>query len=60
MTDEGFISMPINLATGQPDANGIVLGTEHVGTALLNLAEVDSEQWLPGVESLTALSGDMG
>jgi hypothetical protein len=59
-TDEGFISMPIDLSTGKPDANGVVVGTEHVGTALLRLGEVDSEQWLPGVEPLTAISGELG
>ena len=54
-TDEGFISMPTDFSTGLPSSSGRVIGTEHVGTALLELAALDSEKFLPGVEPLLAL-----
>jgi hypothetical protein len=47
--------MPTDFSTGLPSSSGRVIGTEHVGTALLELAALDSEKFLPGVEPLLAL-----
>ena len=57
-TDAGLISEPISLATGKPDSAGTVLGSEHVGTALLQLGNVDPERYLPRVDILTGLIRD--
>ncbi|MFT6160851.1 MAG: hypothetical protein ACJAZO_003712 [Myxococcota bacterium] len=54
-TDEGFVSEPVNFRTGDPSSSGDVIGTEHVGTALLKLGGVDPERFLPGVQPLDAL-----
>lgn len=55
-TDDGLISLPIDLGTGQPDdGSADVLGCEHIGVSLLRLGGVDPERYLPGVPALTAL-----
>ena len=54
-TDEGLIGEPISLEDGQPSSSGLILGSEHVGTALLKLGNVDPGRFLPGVEPLNAL-----
>jgi len=54
-TDESFVSMPTNLDTGLEEEGGETIGTEHVGTALLQLGEVDPEQFLPGVPALRSV-----
>lgn len=54
-TDEGFIAEPVSFETGAPDASGEIIGTENVGTALLQLGSLDPEKHLPGVRPLTGL-----
>lgn len=54
-TDEGFVSNAVSFATGQASPSGDVIGTEHVGTALLKLGGVNPENYLPGVQPLNAL-----
>lgn len=54
-TDDSFLARPISLATGQPDNSGTFLGTENVGAALLQMGGVDSNDFLPGVDPLTAI-----
>lgn len=55
-TDDGFISNPVDLATGRADSGaGDVLGCEHIGVSLLELAGIDPELYLPGVPGLDAL-----
>jgi hypothetical protein len=54
-TDEGLVAEPISLETGLSNSSGTVLGSEHVGTALLRLGNVDPNRFLPGVDSLTGL-----
>jgi len=54
-TDEGFIALPCDFETGQTNSSGAMLGTEHVGTALLQLGGLDPEKHLPGVQPLTGL-----
>lgn len=59
-TDDGFIAQPIDLSTGQASDSGSIVATENLGTALLQLGGLDPEQWLPGVEPLTALLESTG
>jgi uncharacterized protein (DUF1501 family) len=54
-TDEGFVSMPVDLATGRAAAGGVTLGTEHVGVSLLELGGVDPAEFLPGVPGVSAV-----
>ena len=54
-TDDDFLSLPTDLSTGLPADGGDILGTENLGTALLELGGVDSEQFLPGVQRLEAV-----
>lgn len=54
-TDDGLIGMPISFTSGEARDTGQLLGSEHVGTALLKLAGLDPEQFLPGVQSFDAL-----
>ena len=53
-TDEGFIARPIDFQTGRYASSGSLVGTENVGTALLELGGVDPERFLPGVQPLRA------
>ena len=55
-TDDGFIAEPVDFQTGLPAASGDVIGTENVGTALLRLGGVDHEAFLPGVQTLDAIT----
>jgi hypothetical protein len=55
-TDDGFIAEPVDFQTGLPSATGDVIGTENVGTSLLRLGGVDHEAFLPGVQTLDAIS----
>jgi hypothetical protein len=57
-TDEGLIAGPTDLATGQPSNDGVGLGSEHVGTAILKLGKVDPERYLPGVPPALAILKD--
>jgi len=54
-TDAGFVANPVDFTTGRASASGDVIGTEHVGTALLKLGGVDPGRFLPGIQPLDAL-----
>lgn len=55
-TDEGLIAENTNLTTGlRDDTNGVGLGAEHIGVALLKLGAVDPEKHLPGIPSADCL-----
>lgn len=54
-TDDAFIALPVNFATGETADSGEIIGTENVGTALLTLGGLDPEQHLPGVQPLSGL-----
>jgi uncharacterized protein (DUF1501 family) len=54
-TNDRFISMPTDFATGAPSSSGDILGTEHVGCTLLQLAGIDPGKWLPGIPTVPAL-----
>ncbi|MCO4744517.1 MAG: DUF1501 domain-containing protein [Proteobacteria bacterium] len=54
-TSDGFIAEPCDFATGLPSTSGDIIGTEHVGTALLKLGGVDHDRFLQGVQPLDAL-----
>ena len=54
-TDDRFIALPCDFETGQTSSTGEIIGTEHVGTALLKLGGLDPEDHLPGVQPLTGL-----
>ena len=54
-TDEGFIAETVDFQTGQLSSSGDTIGTEHVGTALLQLGGLDPEKHLPGVQPLSGL-----
>jgi hypothetical protein len=54
-TDDGFISMPTDFATGQPSGGGGIIGTENVGVTLLRHGGVDPERFLPGIQQVPAL-----
>lgn len=53
-TDDALVSMPIDFGTGLPDEAGDVPACENVGCALLELAGIDPESHLPGVQVLDA------
>lgn len=54
-TDEGLVSVPIDLKTGQASSSGTNLMSEHVGTALLKIGGLDPALFLPGVATLEAI-----
>jgi hypothetical protein len=54
-TDDALIGLPVDFRTGQADNNGTLLGTEHLGTAILKLGGLDPEQYLPGIEPFEAI-----
>ena len=54
-SDDGLVGLPIDLATGLVSSSGQMLGSESVGVALLELAGIDPETVLPGIEPLKAL-----
>ncbi len=54
-TDDGLIGLPVNFSTGLPSDSGDILGTENLGTALLQLGGIDSESVLPGIQPFEAL-----
>lgn len=54
-TNDRFISLPSDFATGEPRDSGDILGVENVGVTLLRLAGIDGERWLPGVPTVPAL-----
>ena len=54
-TDEALIGLPVDFETGQASSNGTMLGTEHLGVALLKLGGLDPEQILPGIQPFNAI-----
>lgn len=54
-TDDTLAALPVDLATGLPDALGTDLSAEHLHAALLELFGVDPERWFPGTPALRAL-----
>jgi hypothetical protein len=53
--DEGSVGLPVNFDTGMADPNGDILGSEHLGAALLQLGGVDPGTVLPGIQPFKAL-----
>jgi uncharacterized protein (DUF1501 family) len=54
-TDDTLAALPVDLATGLPDALGTDLSADHLHAALLELFGVDPERWFPGTPALRAL-----
>jgi uncharacterized protein (DUF1501 family) len=54
-TDEALIGVPIDFASGQSSGSGDLLGSEHLGTALMKLGGLDPQKYLPDVQVLEAL-----
>lgn len=54
-TNDAFIAEDIDLSTGRPAANGVRMGTEHVGATLLQLGGLDPDSILQGVPTVPAL-----
>jgi len=54
-TDAGLIAEPIDFATGQPSGTGEMLAIENVGTALLELGNLDASRFLPGIQVFNGL-----
>lgn len=54
-TDAGLVGLPVSFSTGEAKDTGTVLGSENVGTALLKLAGLDPERYLPGIQPFEAL-----
>jgi len=56
-TDEALIGLPVDFESGLSTSNGTgtMLGTEHLGTALLKLGGLDPELILPGIPSFDAM-----
>ena len=54
-TDDALIGLPIDFQTGMAAPSGKMLGTENLGTALLQLGGLDPNQYLPGIQPLSAL-----
>lgn len=49
-TDDSLESMPVDYATGEVDPSGRPAKYENLTAGLLELFDVDPEEWLPGVE----------
>ncbi|MFM7203156.1 MAG: DUF1501 domain-containing protein [Myxococcota bacterium] len=54
-TDDGLVSKPIDLKTGQASSSGSILAAEHLGAAFLKLGGLDPQKFLSGVQVLDAL-----
>jgi len=54
-TDDGLIGVPVDFESGRISDNGQMLGTEHVGVALLKLGGLDPEKFLPGIQPFNAI-----
>jgi hypothetical protein len=54
-TNDRFVSLPTDPSTGAPSESGFVIGTEHVGCTLLQLAGINPDRWLQGVATVPAL-----
>jgi uncharacterized protein (DUF1501 family) len=56
-TNDQFVGMPVDLATGAPTASGDRLTSARLVAGLLAGFDVDPEPWLPGARPLRALFG---
>jgi len=56
-TDDSLFSMPVDFATGRPSMSGDIVGSENLGAAILEMGGVDLNQYMPGVQPLSALHG---
>ena len=54
-TDGGLVGLPVSFSTGEAKDTGQILGSENVGTAILKLAGLNPENFLPGVQPFEAL-----
>ena len=54
-TDDALIGLPIDFQTGMAAPSGKMLGTQNLGTALLERGGLDPHQYLPGIQPLSAL-----
>ncbi|MEM9460738.1 MAG: DUF1501 domain-containing protein [Myxococcota bacterium] len=54
-TDDDQLGIPVNLETGEADANGDLIQYGNFAAGLLEAVGVDAGAYLPGVESLRAL-----
>jgi uncharacterized protein (DUF1501 family) len=54
-TDDYLIGMPTDFSTGKASSSGDIIGSEHLGTAILKIAGVDPANYLPGVQVLDSL-----
>ncbi len=50
--DDALFGRPIDLASGEASAGGVVPSTEHLGATLLALADVDPGEVLPGFDPI--------
>lgn len=55
VTDEDLVALPVDFSTGRESSSGDMLGSEHLGAALLALAGLDPQQHLPDVQTFEAL-----
>lgn len=53
--DDGYIGIGVDPKTGERDTNRAGISAETFGATLLALGDVDTEQFLPGVEPITAV-----
>lgn len=54
-TDDGLVGLTVDYATGQPSGSGDLLDVESVGVSLLELGDLDPQQFLPDVRIFKAL-----
>ena len=52
--DAGYYGRLINPITGEPDDNGQALSAEALGATLLQLADLDPAEAIPGIAPITA------
>jgi hypothetical protein len=57
-TDGALVGRKVDFRTGLASDTGDVLGSEHLGAALLKLGGVNPADVLPGVQSFDALLRD--
>jgi len=55
--DEFFYGAPVDPNTGDKDNGGILMTSANVGASLIQLADIDPEEFLPGVAPIPGLLG---
>jgi len=53
-TDEGLNAAPVDLASGQASSSGQSARYDHFAAGVLQLLDVDSDEWFPGLEAYSA------